>query len=394
VTWADRSWVTAGEMPRWQKVVYSLPWLRSYCWQRLVRRTEHRGMVHLVVAVADHFEPAIVPGAPPNTFAGRAEQQRRLDRWCRERPKVLAPWRDAEGWPWRHTYFFPAEQYDSELVAQLASHCRDGWGELEIQLHHGVEAPDTGANTRRLLLEFKGALIEHGALSRWNGTGAPGYGFVHGNWALANSARGRCCGVDNEMQILAETGCYADFTLPSAPNPAQTAKINGLYECALPLDERAPHRRGLDLRRGRPPMKFPIIIQGPLMLNYSRRRGGRPRFVIENGALARGNPPTARRLGLWRQAAIGVRGRPDWIFVKLHCHGMDPRDEEVMLGPPLRDFLRDLTQSSEARRSYVVHFVTAREMVNIALAACDGRDGNPCDYRDYRLRLINATRQP
>ena len=38
------------------------------------------------------------------------------------------------------------------------------------------------------------------------------YAFVHGNFALANSAGGRYCGVDEEMQILAETGCYADMT--------------------------------------------------------------------------------------------------------------------------------------------------------------------------------------
>jgi hypothetical protein len=33
-----------------------------------------------------------------------------------------------------------------------------------------------------------------------------------------------------------------------------------------------------------------------------------------------------------------------------------------------------------------LHFVTAREMTNILLAACDGRDGNPGSYRDYRLK--------
>jgi hypothetical protein len=37
-----------------------------------------------------------------------------------------------------------------------------------------------------------------------------------------------------------------------------------------------------------------------------------------------------------------------------------------------------------------VHFVTAREMVNIALAACDGNSGNPGQYRDYRFRLNRA----
>ena len=33
-----------------------------------------------------------------------------------------------------------------------------------------------------------------------------------------------------------------------------------------------------------------------------------------------------------------------------------------------------------------LHFVTAREMTNILMAACDGREGNPGDYRDYRFK--------
>jgi hypothetical protein len=43
------------------------------------------------------------------------------------------------------------------------------------------------------------------------------YGFIHGNWAL-DSARpdGRFCGVNDEITILHETGCYADFTQPAA----------------------------------------------------------------------------------------------------------------------------------------------------------------------------------
>ena len=42
------------------------------------------------------------------------------------------------------------------------------------------------------------------------------------------------------------------------------------------------------------------------------------------------------------------------------------------------------------KRGYCVHFVTAREMVNIALAACDGNSGNPGKYRDYRFQLNRA----
>lgn len=126
------------------------------------------------------------------------------------------------------------------------------------------------------------------------------------------------------------------------------------------------------------------------MLDFGRRTRWWPLPAVENGALTTKVPATMRRLSLWRQAGIAVRGRPDWVFIKLHCHGMDPRDEEMMLGPLMRRFLRDLVEGARGRDEYSVHFVTAREMVNIALAACDGREGNPGDFRDYRLVLIRA----
>lgn len=373
------------------KALRSLRWLVPYAWQQLVRRPRGRP-AHLVIAVADHFEPSIVPKAP-RTYADRDEQERRLERWCREYPKAMTVWRDADGFPLRHTYFYPAEQYDKALIEHLVDHCHAGWGEIEIHLHHGVEAPDTPEETRRALLAFRDALAGHGGLSRWEDRGPPRYAFVHGNWALANSLGGRCCGVDNEMEILAETGCYADLTLPSAPSPAQVAKINALYECALPLDRPAPHRRGRDLRVGRPPETFPLIVQGPLGLNAAGQIRVWPGPCIENGALTTVYPPTMRRLGLWRRAVITVRGRPDWLFIKLHCHGMDPRDEAAMLGPPMQRFLEELTEHAGGADGDRVHFVTAREMVNILLAACDGLDGSPGDYRDYRLRPITPPRR-
>jgi hypothetical protein len=256
-------------------------------------------------------------------------------------------------------------------------------------LHHGVEAPDTKERTFRSLAEFRDALAVRGCLSRENNAGPPRYAFVHGNWALANSDRGRFCGVDEEMQILADTGCYADFTLPS-PSNAQIGKINALYECALPLDQPAPHRRGIDLQSGRKPRTFPLIIQGPLMINFGRRKRGWPFPSIESGELSGINPPTLQRLRLWKEAAITVGGRPDWLFIKLYCHGMESRAESAMFGTSIQQFLRELVKGTENRNEYRLHFVTMREMVNVALAACDGRQGNPGDYRDYCFRLITA----
>ena len=267
--------------------------------------------------------------------------------------------------PFRHTYFYPAEQYEPGIVGQLAEHCRSGWGEIEVHLHHGMQAPDTPQNLRSVLTRFRDALVMEGGLCRLEGDQTPRFGFVHGNFALANSRGGRFCGVDNEMEILAETGCYADFTLPSAPLESQVAKINALYECAIPLHRPIPHRRGTDLRRGYKP-EFPLIVQGPLGIRFRRRY---PFVAIENGDLATVNPPSLERTTLWRRAAVRVVGEPNWTFIKLHCHGMAPKDQAAMLGPVMVQFLRDLTTLRNADKRVRVHFVTARELLNIALAA-------------------------
>jgi len=264
------------------KPLYTLSWLPASVWQRWTRRRATSDPVDLIFCLADHFEPSIMPDKN-GSYAPLWEQERRLERWCREYPRVVRDWRDADGRTFQHTYFYPAEQYDRRLMERLAEHCNAGWGEVEIHLHHGVRVPDTPEHTRRQLVEFRDALAEHSCLSQLDGAGSARYGFVHGNYALANSGGGRACGVDCEMKILSETGCYADLTLPSAPNRSQVSKINALYECTLPLDNRAPHRRGRDLVCGRPPSVFPLILQGPLVLTL---RGPHwPFFSIENSAL-------------------------------------------------------------------------------------------------------------
>jgi hypothetical protein len=371
-----------------KKAARTMRWFPSYAWQRITRRAP-RGKTHLMIALADHFEPAILPH-DGSARAPYDEQERRLEHWSRIYPRIFDALRDSDERPFVHSYFYPAEQYDRGLLDCLARHCDAGWGEVEIHLHHGLKHPDTEENTRRQLLEFRDALASvHGGLCYLDGSGPPRYGFVHGNFALANSAGGYNCGVDSEMQVLAETGCYADFTMPPGLyHQTHIAKINSLYECFPPLDRPRAHRKGGNLEVGRTPSVFPLMVEGPLMLSFVRPNGHRL-IGIENGSLTANNPPRMYRLGLWKSAGIRVKGRPDWLFIKLQCHGMDPRDEEVMLGEPVQRFLRELIEGAQ-QRSETLHFVSTREMVNIILAACDGREGNPGEYRDYRLQRLRT----
>ena len=364
-----------------EKIRWSLPWLLRYPFWRLneISRREHNfpGPVHVIFLVANHFEPT---GDPK----GLSD----LQKWCELARTTGDAVRDHDGTPFRHTNFYPAEQYNRRCLELITELQREGFGEVEVHFHHGVEKPDTPENTRRILEDFRDVLAqEHKCLSRESPTAAPKYAFVHGNWALANSAGGRFCGVDSEMQILAETGCYADFTLPSAPDQSQVPRINAIYECGNPLHESRPHRSGPGLEVGRVPSS-PVIFTGPLVFDWSRRIKGLPVPRVDDGALAQNFPLTLERFERWRGAHIAVAGRPDWVFIKLYSHGFFEWDQDAMIGEQMRRFMSEVLEFADRSGNLKIHFASAREAFNMAIAAVDGRSGNPHEYRDYRLREI------
>jgi len=207
------------------KLAWTLPWLLRYpAWRAktlLHDLVENGREHHVIVTVANHFEPGY--NEQPNDRGGFGvsldvdEQLRRFDNWARDAYVIGNAVHDCDGTPFRHTNFYPAEQYHREILERLSQLQSAGFGEVEIHLHHGVDEPDTKDNLRRTIVDFRDRLAEeHKCLSREGKEGSPQYAFIHGNWALANSAKGKFCGVDSEMEILAETGCYADLTLPSA----------------------------------------------------------------------------------------------------------------------------------------------------------------------------------
>src|SRR5262249_25071728 len=272
-----------------------------------------------------------------------------------------------------HTFFYPLEEYDPAQLAALAELCRAGFGEVEVHLHHDG---DTAENLRARLLAFKELLARrHGLLARQRETGELAYGFIHGNWALDNARPdGRWCGVNNELDVLRETGCYADFTLPSAPSPTQTRKINSIYYACDDPGKPKSHDTGIDVAAGPRPDRSLMLIQGPLLLDWGRRKWGLfPR--LENACLQAGQAPSPERLALWLKARVGVPTRPDWVFVKLHTHGAKETNADVLLGEPMVRLHETLARWAAEDPQFHFHYVTAHEMYNLAPAAEAGRHG-------------------
>ena len=100
------------------------------------------------------------------------------------------------------------------------------------------------------------------------------------------------------------------------------------------------------------------MVQGPLIANVGEALRGRKR-ILETGEISENKPLTLERLALWKRANIHVQGRPDWIFIKLHCHAMNPRQKDVVAGDAFRKFLADLIGGARDRKE-ILHFVTAR----------------------------------
>jgi hypothetical protein len=351
-------------------------WLPAYLRRPPPPKIE--GVTDVLLCVCDHFEPF------HETTQDKALERVRL--WKREWPKLIEPFTDSDGVRPRHTFFYPTEQYDADILSELAELCRISGGETEIHLHH---KEDTEESLRGKLERGKTDLARHGLLSR-SEAGEICYGFIHGNWAFANShPKGFYCGVKNEISVLSQTGCYADFTMPSAPDPTQSRMVNSIYYVADRVEGRA-HDAGELAAVGKQKSWTSaagtandlLVVQGPLCFNWRRRKWGvMPR--IENSDLTGANPPTATRMSLWMDAHVHVQGRPEWLFIKLHTHGAIPRNSGVFLGEPVRKFHQQLMEKYK-NKNFRLHYVTARELVNIVHAAEAGRSGNAGEYRDYR----------
>lgn len=325
---------------------------------------------HLLFAVCDHWEPAW-------SNATRAAGDARVRAWAEGYPRLAADFRDADGRPPRHSFFFPGEQYQPEWLDALAELGRGGFGEVELHLHHDG---DTAERLRADLDRYLEIFVRHGHLTRVGGR--PRYAFIHGNWCLANArADGRYCGVDDELPLLFDSGCYADFTFPACPDESQPNIVNQIYWPVGDLARRRAYEQGVRARVGTVMHDRILLITGPLAV------GPRTGHIVglEYGALQAANPPTPDRVASWVEQEIHVEGRPEWIFVKVYTHGAPEAQAAAYLGDGGRALHRELTTRYNDREQWKLHYVTAREMYNVVRAALDGKSGDPGEFRDYVL---------
>ncbi|MCB9587382.1 MAG: hypothetical protein H6718_18420 [Polyangiaceae bacterium] len=333
------------------------------------------GTRHVLFAFCDHYEPL---WAGSTGKADTATGQRRVDQWHELYPKLANEYVDADGRHPQHSFFFPGEEYHPGFFDKLDDLVRRGYGEVELHLHHHA---DTEATLEAKIREALTTYAERGHFAR-GADGSPRYAFIHGNWALANGRPdGKQCGVDAELPLLFRTGCYTDMTFPSCPDVTQPGLVNEIYWPIGDLNRKRAYEYGISAQVGHSLKDRLLMITGPLGFAYNPKKK-RPR--LEYGAVTAEDPGSVSRVKSWVNANIHVAGRPEWIFVKVYTHGAPDRQAESLLGAGGHALHKALAEFNDGKR-FRLHYVTAREMYNIAQAAMAGKSGDANDYRDFEL---------
>lgn len=355
-------------------------WVFAYLRQRVSYFIFRRNIPqerHIIVAICDHFDFG---------SSGKYQQgeEQKLDIWEREYPPLSDRHCDSNGINLKHTWFFPPHYHRGDYLQRLVGLCSRGYGEIELHLHHDhmPPFPDTSDTLREKIRSSIESYSKHGAFLLPDGTKT--FAFIHGDWALDNSRSGKYCGVNDEIKILAEEGCYADFTFPSL-HESQPRKINSIYYVEDDPAKPKSYNSGVDARAGGKESGDLMLIQGPLALGV-KKKYGLPFFPsIEAASLDGSNRPSMKRVKMWLKANVHVKGRPEWVLVKLHTHGAMRPNFDNNFGEVADQFFTELEEKYNNPEDGYLHYVTAREMYNIIKAAEAGETGNPGEYRDYRI---------
>jgi hypothetical protein len=202
--------------------------------------------VHLYVCVADHFEPRWRRPSSTRSAAASPAGRRTTPR-SPPPPRQLRPRPPAHALlpRWRSTA--PSTSTPSfELVATRGS------STSRCTCTTTTTPPTTSA--RPSWTSPRSSTRSTGCLRRDPVTGqVPGPSSTATGRSTTRTPDGRFCGVDDELSVLLETGCYVDMTMPCVPSPAQGRVVNQIYYARSSPGRSRGHDRGREVRVGGAP---------------------------------------------------------------------------------------------------------------------------------------------
>ncbi len=345
-------------------------WLPRYLYG-FIRRTKYP--VHVLFCMVDHYEP----GEGNASFEVEKARMRLL---LEKFPELSKRHKDSAGHPPKRTWFFPPHYHRHNNLKELVSLCELGYGEVELHLHHGKIKPDTSENLEKTILQCIKEYSQFGIFGEENGLKK--YGFIHGDWALDNSRHDKFCGVNNEIEILLKTGCYADYTFPST-NTSNPLKINSIYYANDNPHKPKSHNWGVNVSPTRKHNGGLMIIQGLLHPFFVTKSPFSYRIVGD--VVDCFTPVSKKRVDMWVKSGVRIEGKDDLVIIKTHTHGA--ADADAVLGRKMDDILSHLESNYNDGVKYILHYVTARELYNIIKAVEAGEIvDDPEQYRNYSVK--------
>jgi hypothetical protein len=297
------------------------------------------------VAIADHWEPYWL--SPPEETA-----KERVAIWARHWPEIARRHADSTGRPPQYSFYYPQEEYRPQFLDTLAGMVRAGVADVDVHIHHNGEGQQNFVDRMSGYIET--LVSRHGLLRQSNGRTV--FGFIHGNWALDNSRPdGAYCGLNNEITLLRELGCYADFTMPSGNSPTQSRIVNEIYWVIDDPEKPRSYDRGVPVVPGRLGSGDLLMITGPFGLRWAERLIPR----LESGEIAHQDLPTAYRVRRWLELAPRIGSD---IYIKLYTHGAQEKNSTALLLQGGLDRLFTLLEGACQQRGLELHYVSTWEM--------------------------------